>query len=210
MHATNSRSQIVLSTRTAVYYLREFKLIFRTLDMRIITLSLLLVSGLLFFECATNTAENGSTSQPVYTDAPYIQDLSIKYYKTDENHLLQNSWMDRNGVIQVLSAEGLMRAYDGQFLYPGELIPDRTYRPLTDKNIIDFMIVEDQFVYLDDVAVLSNAWAGKLFIRHGLKDVKTFSGNADFEFLISNGKALEFLSIRRVWWGFLDPGREHY
>ena len=53
--------------------------------------------------------------------------------------------MDRNNVIQVLSAEGLLRTHDGQFLYPGELIVDRTYRTLTDKNISDFMIIEKQF-----------------------------------------------------------------
>jgi hypothetical protein len=108
--------------------------------------------------------------------------------------------MDRNGVIRTLSGDGLLRTHDGQFLYPGELIADRTYRPLTDKNIKDIITIDNQFVYLDDVAVLSNAWAGKLFIRHGLKDAHIFDGSVGFEFLISDGRSLEFLADDKVAW----------
>jgi hypothetical protein len=165
----------------------------------------MLISSILFIRCTSATTDTGSAEQPVYNDVPYVQDLGIKYYKSDAQKDLQNSWMDRNGVIQVLSTDGLLRTYDGQFLYPGELITDRTYRPLTDKNIKNAIVVEDQFVYLDDVAVLSNAWAGKLFIRHGLKSANIFSGTPDLEFLISDGRALEYLSDDEVTWqGVMD------
>ncbi len=156
--------------------------------------------GTFFIRCTAENSNKNTNSQPVYQDVPYLQDLSIKYYKTAEDQSLLESYMDRNGAIQVLSDQGLMRTHDGQFLYPGELIMDRTYRPLTDKNIRDITVIENQFVYLDDVAVLSNAWAGRLFIRHGLENARIFDGSKNFDFLISDGKALEFLSNNEVTW----------
>ncbi|XOV94135.1 MAG: hypothetical protein ACFHWX_05395 [Bacteroidota bacterium] len=162
--------------------------------------------GIIFFQCSTEEGDKTTTStQPVYQDVPYLQDLSIKFYKTDESGDLKNTVMDRNGVIQTLSDKGLLRTHDGQFLYPGKLIFDKTYRPLTDKNITDIITIENQFVYLDDVAVLSNAWAGKLFIRHGMKDAIIFDGSSAFDFLISNGKTIKYLSDNEVAWeGSLD------
>jgi len=162
--------------------------------------------SIFFLRCTSESSIENNNTQPVHQDTPYIQDLSIKYYKTAEDVDLKKVFMDRNGVIQVLSKEGLMRTHDGQFLYPGELILDRTYRPLTDKNITDVTIIRDQFVYLDDVAVLSNAWAGKLFIRHGLKNASMLAGSNDFEFLISDGKSIEFLAEDKVVWNGLMDG----
>ena len=66
-----------------------------------------------------------------------MQDLSIKYYKEAEDVLLSKAFMDRNGVIQIMSSQGVLRTHNGQFLYPGTLIADRTYRPMMDKNIVD-------------------------------------------------------------------------
>ena len=163
---------------------------------------ILFILGVFLFQVGCNTDKSPVTSvgtQPVHQDVPFIQDYSIKYYKTDAT-TLKKSFMDRNGVIQTLSSDGLLRTHDGQFLYPGELITDRTYRPLTDKNITDITIIDDQFVYLDDVAVLSNAWAGKLFIRHEMKDAKLFAGSSDFQFLISNGQKLKYLADNSVAW----------
>ena len=163
---------------------------------------ILFILGICLFQVGCNTDKSPSTSvgtQPVHQDVPFVQDYSIKYYKTDAT-ILKKSFMDRNGVIQTLSSDGLLRTHDGQFLYPGELITDRTYRPLTDKNITDITIIDDQFVYLDDEAVLSNAWAGKLFILHEMKDASLFAGSADFQFLISNGKELKFLADNSVAW----------
>ncbi|MEQ9218184.1 MAG: hypothetical protein RLO17_09090 [Cyclobacteriaceae bacterium] len=164
---------------------------------------ILFILGVCLFQVGCNTeksSSSGVSTQPVYQDVPFIQDYSIKYYKTDATGALKASYMDRNGVIQTLSEDGLLRTHDGQFLYPGELITDRTYRPLTDKNITNLITIDDQFVYLDDEAVLSNAWAGKLFIRHEMKDATLFAGSPDFQFLISNGKKLKYLTDNSIAW----------
>jgi hypothetical protein len=168
--------------------------------MRNVILNSLFGLSLFFIQCTTTSEEPASASQPIHQDVAYVQDMSIKYYKTAADNALTASFMDRNGVIQVLSTQGLLRTHDGQFLYPGTLIQDRTYRTMTDKKISGIAMLEDQFIYLDDVAVLSNAWAGKLFIRHGMKDASILAAGNNFDFLISNGKSLAFLSGDKVSW----------
>lgn len=168
--------------------------------MKNITFYLLFGLGIFLMHCTPPSNEPLLATQPVHQDVPYVQDLSIKFYNTGEANLLKKSFMDRNGVIQALSSQGLLRTHDGQFLYPGSLIPDRTYRPLTDKKIADITVVENQFVYLDDIAVLSNAWAGALFIRHGLPLASILAAGKNFEFLISDRQTLVFLSDNKVAW----------
>ncbi len=161
--------------------------------------SLVLVLSIFLISCSEPLQEKVATTQPVYEDKPYLQDLSIKYYKP-EGVELSAAFVDRNGVIQVMSDKGIMRTHDGQFLYPGELVLDKTYRPLTDMNIAAIDVLENQFVYLDDEAVLSNAWAGKLLIHHNLPKASLMASGKDFEFLISDGKSMEFLSDNTVAW----------
>ncbi len=136
---------------------------------------------------------------PVYKDIPYLQDYSIKYNSRNDQEILEG-YMDRNGVIQILSNNGILRTHDGQFLYPGTLMKDKTYRPLTDKNINGITTYQDQFIYLDNKAVLSNAWAGKLFLPHELPKAKFLAAGIDFEFLISDGETLQFLSKDKATW----------
>ena len=62
--------------------------------------------------------ETATTSLPVYKDVPYLQDYSIKYDKQEDDLQLFEAFMDRNGVIQVSSSDGILRTHDGQFLYP--------------------------------------------------------------------------------------------
>ncbi|WP_020531842.1 hypothetical protein [Flexithrix dorotheae] len=178
--------------------------------MRKIIYATLTAISIFLIQCtpSPNREQQETNAQPVHQDVPYKQDFSIKYYKTSEDEAYSKAFMDRNGVIQVLSNKGLMRTYDGQFLYPGELILDRTYRPLTDKNISAITNIDDQFVYLDDKAVLSNAWAGRLFIKHGLKNAKIFDGSEKLEFLISDGKSLEYLGEGKVLWKGAMKGSE--
>ncbi|MUH34636.1 hypothetical protein D9O36_02175 [Zobellia amurskyensis] len=155
--------------------------------------------SLLIVSCNNTEKKEEAVSQiPNYQDVPYIQDLSIKY-NAEESELLQVQ-MDRNGVIQVLSSEGLLRTHDGQFLYPGTLLKDKTYRPLTDKNISGLTLYKNQFVYLDDKAVFSNAWAGSLYLLHDLPKAKLLTAGDNFNFLISDGKALQFLSKDKPSW----------
>lgn len=164
------------------------------------------IMSLFIISCSAPSNDNSSISQPVYQDTPYLQDLSIKYYKQDDTIVLSKAFMDRNGVIQVISSKGLLRIHDGQFLYPGTLTLDKSYRPLTDKNISDLETYKNQFIYLDDEAVLSNAWAGKLFIEHGLPDAHIFAPGDNFDFLVSDGKSMEFLSDNKVAWKGLMNG----
>ncbi|HEY4208975.1 MAG TPA: hypothetical protein VGM31_19255 [Puia sp.] len=141
--------------------------------------------------------------QPVYKDQPYRQDYSIKYgiRTTDSAGLhLQKVACDRNGVIQVYSSQGLLNPSDGAFLYPGVLTPDMSYRPMRDKKIKDIGLYEDQFVYVDDKAVLSNSWAGKLYSIHAMPEVKLFAGAPDFMFLLSDGHSLQLLKDSKTVW----------
>ncbi|MBD2699178.1 hypothetical protein IC229_00920 [Spirosoma sp. BT702] len=139
-------------------------------------------------------------AQSVYQDKPFVQDYSIKYYVNKPDASLTGLACDRNGVIQMLSDDGLLRPSGGQFLVPGMLLPDRTYRPITDMKLAAVGVYDQQLVYLDNRAVLSNAWAGKLFTQHQLPQAKLFAGGADFAFLVSDGKALHLVKGADVAW----------
>ena len=141
-----------------------------------------------------------------HQDKPFIQDFSIKYTLADKSVRLQNVVADRNGYIQILSSKGLLRPRDGQFLFPGTIVTDRQDRPTSDKKIAGIGTYENQLVYIDDKAVLSNAWGGKLFSRHSLPGANIFAGGKDFTFLISDGKTLQLLkNSQKLWEGAL-PG----
>lgn len=136
----------------------------------------------------------------VYTDVPYLQDYSIKYEITDSSLALYKAYADRNGVIQVLSSDGLLHPFSGAMLYPGTLVPDNSYRPMKDRQIGAMGIYRRQLVYLDDKAIFSNAWAGKLYITHGLPNASEFAGGSDFDFLVSDGSNLQYLKKMQVLW----------
>src|SRR6476660_3958369 len=94
-----------------------------------------IVSMLLMASCLWSCDKQGEqTKQPVYQDVAFQQDYSIKYNITDTSAALRRVVTDRNGVIGVLSSKGLLKLYAGEFLYPGSLVPDRTYRPIADKK----------------------------------------------------------------------------
>ena len=156
--------------------------------------------------CTSSIDKGPFDDQPVYHDKPFLQEISVKYYKQSEELKLSRAFMDRNGVIQVISSVGLLRTHAGQFLYPGELIEDRTYRPLNDKSLSNVMTLQNQFVYLDDKAVLSNAWAGIPYYQHDLKDASIFESGNQFDFLVSDGKALEYLVRNDIKWNGLIDG----
>ncbi len=146
-----------------------------------------------------------SHAQRVYQDKPFLQEYSIKYYLDSPKADLKAVVMDRNGVIKVLSSKGLMMPHGGQFLYPGELVPDGTYRFIKDKKLSDLTTYEDQFVFLSDKAVLSDAWAGSLHQSHGLSKADRLAAGADFAFLVAEGNQLVLLAKdQKVWEGKLD------
>ena len=136
----------------------------------------------------------------IHSDKPFVQEYSIKYMVPDENVKLQGIESDRNGYIQILSSEGLLRPANGQFLFPGRLVNDTHYRPTSDKEISGIGKYHDQLVYLDGKAIFSNAWAGKLYSKHMLPGARIFTGGNEFTFLVSDGKRLVLLKDSDIVW----------
>ena len=153
-----------------------------------------------FMACATKEAALPTINQPVQKDVAFDQDYSVKYYLPDENADLSRVRCDRNGVVQMLSSNGLMHLYAGEFLYPGSVVPDLTNRPMKDKKIQGIDLYENQFIYISDKAVLSNAWAGKIYEKHTLANAHLLAGGNDFSFLISDGKDVQLLDKTGILW----------
>ena len=145
---------------------------------------------------------SGNKVRPVHRDKPFLQDYSVKYYNNNKDNTLSKVRADRNGVIQILSNTGIFKPFGGSFLYPGTIDPDKSYRTMAKKKLISLDEYNNQLVYLDQISVLSNAWAGKLFSKHEMKDAKLFTGGKEFAFLVSNGKNLVYLQdSKRLWEG---------
>ncbi len=146
-------------------------------------------------------SQRAAPGQPIHKDIPFPQHFSIKYQiKNSDSIRLQKVLCDRNGVVQVYSSAGLLRPSAGALLHPGQLVPDLSYKPMTDKKIKNVQLLENQFVYLDDKAVLSNAWAGKLYAKHTLSNASLFSGGTGFSFLLSDGNKLQYLKDASIVW----------
>lgn len=164
------------------------------------TYSLLLAVLILLTSCTGKNSKKIESKLPVYSDVAYLQDHSIKYYTNEQVTTLMKVVSDRNGVVQILSSKGLRKPFNGEFLYPGTIENDVSYRPMADKKITDIGVYESQLVYLDNVAVLSNAWAGKLYSRHGMPGAKLFCGGKDFTFLVSDGETIKCIQDSLVLW----------
>ena len=165
---------------------------------------LTLVGG--FFLCSFSPEKESIPKQPVYQDRPYQQEYSIKFYTSSDSLELLKVGCDRNGEIKILTSGGVYKPYDGQFLYPGTFEKDHSYRPMEIKKLTDMLVYRDQFVYLDNQAILSNSWAGKLFSKHGLPDATQFEIGADFVSLVTNGKELRLVRDSKVEWQSSFPG----
>ena len=100
--------------------------------------------------------------QHFYEDRPYLQDFAEKIPLSEElaGTELTAVSSDRNGRILVLSNKGLLQIHNGK------LVPDQQHRPLLDMQIRSLDTYRDQFVYLTDKVVLSNAWAGQFYVPH--------------------------------------------
>ncbi len=133
-------------------------------------------------------------AQKTYIDKPYIQDYADKYELGNKSINLLQVRSDRNGAIDILTGKGLFQPWKNQ------LVRDNKYRPLTDMNIIAIEKYEEQFVYLTDKAVLSNAWAGKFYFKHGLKNPQQFVVAHNFTTLIASKDGLTlFQQGKNVW-----------
>jgi len=143
-----------------------------------------------------------------FPDQPFLQNYSIKYLAGKENGELYKAGCDRNGFVRLLSSQGLLRPRNGQFLYPGSLVPDRQDKPTSDRNITGITLHREQFVYLNDKAVFSNSFAGRLFLPHNLPDACILAGGKEFNFLISNGEKMALLDETGTLWQESLPGEQ--
>ncbi len=160
-------------------------------------LILMFMMAILLASCAK---KNETQTTAFIQDKPFIQDYSIKYNNENKDAKLLKVVSDRNGYIQILSDKGLLRLRDGQFLFPGTIVKDVQDLPTSDKKIAGIGTYQNQLVYVDDKAVLSNAWAGKLFSKHEMPAAKILAGGNDFTFMISDGKNLTLLKDSQKLW----------
>ena len=160
----------------------------------------LLISVICLLYLSITLLYNVEAQRPVFKDIAFSQDYSIKFYVSDEVKNLMKVDADRNGVIQILSSNGLLKPDAGAFLYPGKLVTDKSYRPMSDKKIAAMGVYDHQFVYLDNTTMFSNAWAGSLFSKHEMPYARLFAGGADFTFLISDGATLKCIKDSKLLW----------
>jgi hypothetical protein len=168
-------------------------------------LTFILMMAIFIVSCAKKEEPK---SNRVHQDKPFVQDYSIKFINENEDAKLLKVVSDRNGYIQILSGKGLLRLRNGQHLFPGTIVKDVQDLPTSDKNIAGIGTYQNQFVYVDDEAVLSNAWAGNLFSRHTLPTARIFAGGSDFMFLISDGEKLVLLKDSKHLWDGSLSGKE--
>jgi hypothetical protein len=132
----------------------------------------------------------------IYVDKPYTQDFAQKFERMNQmqNDELLQVRSDRNGIINVLSSNGL--------LLPGDnnLVKNQMYPFMSDLKFTAIADFQNQFFYLTDKAVFSNSWAGKIYVEHSMPTSSLFCIGADFAILIGeeNGLAL-FENSKKSW-----------
>ena len=134
-------------------------------------------------------------TQPFYKDKPFEQDYAEKIPLSEEISRVELLTVaaDRNGRIQILSSKGLMQ------IYQGELVRENQYQPLRDMQIRGLDIYKNQFVYLTDKMVLSNAWAGNFLVPHEMPGAHLFKMGDNFDFLVGgNGTIVYFHKDRQA------------
>ena len=137
-----------------------------------------------------------ATKAQTVTDQSFLQDSAEKFYmeKGEGNADLLHIGSDRNKAIKVLSSKGLMLPHEKQ------IRQDVQYRPLFDMNIVALTAYQGQFVYLTDMAVLSNAWAGKLYLDHNIKAPKAMGIGPDFLTMIAGEFDFVFFKNNQEVW----------
>lgn len=131
-----------------------------------------------------------------HIDKPYIQDYADKFIPNEslkETNLLQVR-SNRNKEIQLLSPKGI--------LHTGEntIAKNTYYRPFENMTVLSIDNYKNQIVYLTNSAVLSNAFAGKFYIEHGVKNPTTFKISNNFSTLVAGKDELALSENgKKVW-----------
>ncbi|MEC3881972.1 hypothetical protein [Parapedobacter sp. 10938] len=163
---------------------------------------LLLLIALGTYACDKPVPRQGTA----YADTVFMQDYSVKYSFSEDGVQLQRVEADRDGKVQMLASDGLKHLRDGRFLHPGSVVADNTYRFMSAKAIVDMVLCQGEFVYLDKRVVFSNAWSGRLFVEHQLDEPTVFAANDVQEFLVTDGRAVHFIEGGAVTWKGLVSG----
>ncbi len=135
-------------------------------------------------------------AQKQYRDVPYIQHYAEKFILSDDltgTDLLQVA-SDRNRKVEVLSDKGLLQPWDKK------LTKDGYYRPLGDMKLLTTGKYEDQFVYLTPDELLSNAWAGTFYIKHGMSHPELFVVGHNFTTLIAGKDEIALFQDKKKAW----------
>lgn len=150
-------------------------------------------------------AQNPSTAKQVHHDRTFLQDYSIKSKGKLSTANLFSLASDRNGVVQILEGNRLLKPFGAHFQQDGTLASDQTYLPMKDKKVLAIDRYQDQLVYLDDEALFSNAWAGALFLPHTLGNPTAFAGGNDFTFVAAAKNKLQLLQKNKKAYSFELP-----
>lgn len=140
------------------------------------------------------TSMSMAQSREVHADKPFTQEYSIKYMLPSGN-LPPGSTIgaDNDGRIQVQAGIGLLRPDHGALLHEGRLVRDMAYLPTAERKVSAMTTCRGEMVYADERMVFSNAWAGKLYVKHGLDSVTRFACSNNFTILATDGQNLHFI-----------------
>jgi len=166
------------------------------------------LSGILSFALLAGACGNPAPTAVVsYADTAFTQDYSVKYVADEGQQAeFRRVYVNRDGKVQVLAADGLKHPSNGHFLYPGHVTEDRSYRFMSAKQLVDMALCRGELVYLDSRVIFSNAWSGRLYIEHQLASPTAFAANDSLEFLVTDGEQVHFLADHAVKWKGQVPG----
>lgn len=151
------------------------------------------------------SAQSPSPAKQVHKDRVFLQDYSIKNVGKVGASSQFSLASDRNGVVQILEGNQLVKPFGGYFQQNGKIVPDVTYLPMKDKKVLAIDRYQDHVVYLDDEAVFSNAWAGVVFLKHTLSSPTAFAGGNDFTFVVAAQNKLQLLQKDKAAYDFELP-----
>jgi len=100
----------------------------------------------------------------------------------------------RDKVISIVSSNGLLQPWDKK------IVEDNRYRPFENMKVISTVKYKDQIVYLTDKAVLSNDFAGKFYVDHGMKNPTHFAMGNDFKTLVAGNGQIKVLQNDKKGW----------
>lgn len=144
-------------------------------------------------------------AQVKHKDKPYAQEYAIKY---QSSFPCVDVEYDRNNNIQLISNGGIKKITFGDLLLPGQVVEDNLYRFMKNKHIVDIAQVDGQFVYLAKDVILSNAWAGDLYIPHHILNPTGFVPLSKSDYLVYNGDKIQYIkNAKAVWETSLDKSK---